>query len=234
MRKVRVLCVGVSPLMMDRMSDEVLESLDTGVRLQIKKDRPVEEKAEEKIYRNSEGRIGLSPDMLLAALVNSGRNVKIGKKQVSTAATTMLFDFFQLKSDFLILTNGRDGEEPAWVSDRRRGVSNQSKSPTAVCIVRPQFPEWAFEATFTFDEKTAGRDTMMKLFKEAGSSQGLGSFRPNRKGRYGMFVVQEWHEETLATTDTKILVTVDGTELEGGSLSEKATSSKKTATTEVA
>lgn len=101
MRSVRILCLGVQPLMMDRMSDEVLESLDTGVRLQLKKDRPVEEKAEEKIYRDKEGRIGLSPDMLLAALVNAGRNVKIGKKQISTATTTTLFDFFQLKSEFL-------------------------------------------------------------------------------------------------------------------------------------
>lgn len=210
MRKVRVVCVGVSPLMMDRMSPEVLDSLDTGVRLQIKKDRPVAEKAEEKIYRDKEGHIGLSPDMLLAALVNAGRKVKIGKTQVSTATTTTLFDFFQLKSDFLILANGRDQEAPIWVPDQRRGVSNQSKSPTAVCIVRPKFDEWAFEVTCTFDEKVAGRDTMMKLFKEAGSSQGVGSFRPNRKGRYGMFVVREWHEETLATTDTKMLVTVDG------------------------
>lgn len=78
-----------------------------------------------------------------------------------------------------------------------------------------------------YDEKKAGRDTVMKLFKEAGSSQGVGSFRPNKKGRYGMFQVIKWAETTLATTDTKVLVTVDGKDMEG--VSETRSDVKKTA-----
>lgn len=221
MRRVRIVVVGKTPLMMDRMSDEVLNSLDNGVRLQLVKDRPSEEKAEEKIYVDQDGKIGLSPDMLLAALVNGGRNVKMGKKQISTASTTTLFDFLTVESEFLILTNCRDAELPQWVVDKRRGVSNQSKSPTAVCIIRPKFNEWGFEVTIVYDEKKAGRDTIMKLFAEAGCSQGVGSFRPNKKGRYGMFRVSEWHEETLKIVDTTILVTLDGNEVEGGGSSEK-------------
>ncbi len=217
MRRARIVLVGKTPLMMDRMSDEVLDSLDSGVRLQLVKDRPSEEKAEEKIYVDQEGRIGLSADMLLAALVNGGRNVKMGKKQISTATTTTLFDFLTLESEFLILNNCRDAELPQWIVDKRRGVSNQSKSPTAVCIIRPKFNEWGFEATIVYDDKVAGRDTIMKLFKEAGSSQGVGSFRPNKKGRYGMFKVIEWHEETMKVADTKILVTLDGKVDEGSS-----------------
>ncbi len=221
MRKVRIVMVGKTPLMMDQMSEDVLNSLDTGVRIQIVKERPVEDKAAEKIYRDQDGRIGLSPDMLLAALVNGGRNVKMGKKQISTATTTTLFDLLSLESPFLFLTNGRDQDEPEWAPDKRRGVSNQSKSPTAVCIVRPKFNEWAFEAVITYDEKKAGRDTIQKLFKEAGSSQGVGSFRPNKKGRYGMFTVREWHEETLKVADDKIIMTLDGKDVDDSAPSEK-------------
>lgn len=212
MRRVRIVCVGMSPLMMDAMSDAVLNSLDRGVKLQIVKDRPLEAKAQEKIYLDKEGRIGLPADMLLSALVGAGRNVKVGKSQISTATSTKLFDYFQMESPFLLLTNGRDGESAEWVPDRRRGVSNQSKSPTAVAIVRPIFDEWGFEAIITYDDGKNGRDTIQKLFTEAGSTQGIGSFRPNRKGRYGMFRVIEWHEVTLPDVERKILVTLDGNE----------------------
>ena len=197
---------------MDRMSEEVLKSLDTGVRLQLQKDRPQEEKAKEKVYMNKEGKIALPAQMLIAALVSAGRNVKIGKKQVSTASTTTLFDFLTVTSQYLCLTNGRDEKEPQWVVDSRRGVSNASASPVAVCVVRPRCDEWSFEVEFTYDEKITGRDTILKLFANAGTSQGLGSFRPNKKGPYGMFRVLEWNDEAAASSDTSIKFVIDGAE----------------------
>ncbi len=212
MRKVRCVCVGISPLLMDRMSEEVLKSLDTGVRLQLQKDRPQEEKAKEKVYTDKDGKLALPAQMLIAALVTAGRNVKLGKKQVSTAQTTTLFDFLTVTSQHLYLTNGRDGKEPTWVPDSRRGVSNASASPVAVCVVRPRCDEWAFEVELTYDEKIAGRDSVLKLFANAGTSQGLGSFRPNKKGPYGMFRVIEWNDDAVASSDNTIKIVVDGKE----------------------
>lgn len=83
---------------MDPMTDATLESLRTGVRPQIQKDRPAVEVAREKICsENGDGSaIGLPSEMLFSCLVEAGRNVKNGKKQVSTAKTTTIPDFMSI------------------------------------------------------------------------------------------------------------------------------------------
>jgi hypothetical protein len=71
-----------------------------------------------------------------------------------------------------------------------------------VCVVRPRCDEWAFEVELTYDEKIAGRDTVMKLFANAGTSQ----------GPYGMFRVIEWNDDAVASSENSIKVVIDGKE----------------------
>lgn len=195
MRTVKVRCRGVSPLLMDRMTDETLEELRTGVRAQKSKDRPKRDVAREKIYReNGDGStIGFPQECLFSCLVAAGRNVKNGKKQISTAKTTTLPDFLTIREFFIPLTNinGKKDEEKYWEPDSRRG---RLQDGTAVCVVRPKFRNWEFEITIDYDEKKADKSVIRALFDNAGSAQGLGSFRPNCKGPFGRFEVVGWIE----------------------------------------
>lgn len=199
MKTFKISCAGISPLMMDPMSVATLESLATGVRIQVPKDRPKEVVAAEKIYRDENGRIALPAEMLFAALVGAGRNVKIGKKGISTAATTMLPDFLSIMDSFLPLTNipekvEAEEEKKFWTPDLRKGVGYNGKTPTAVAIIRPKFQNWTFEVTVRLDEKKVGKDTLETLFANAGSTQGLASFRPGKKGMFGRFEVTKIEE----------------------------------------
>ena len=194
MRTVKVKCVGVSPLLMDRMSDETLDELRTGVRAQKPRDRPLDDVAAEKIYReNGAGsRIGLPAEMLFSCLANAGRNVKNGKKQISTATTTTLPDILAIQNFFIPLTNvDPRKEKESWKADRRRGRLDNG---TAVCVVRPRFDQWEFEVEVEYDETKADESVVRSLFNNAGSAQGLGSFRPNCKGPFGRFKVTEWQQ----------------------------------------
>jgi hypothetical protein len=190
---------------MDRMSDETLEGLATGVRAPEQKDRPAEEKAAGKIYRDDGGKIALPAEMLTGALVFAGQKVKNGKKQISTAKSTTLFELLQVNNVWLPLTNGavdpasvvgnvaKSGDLP-WVVDKRKGMGYQGKTPTAVCVIRPKFPHWEFDCEIEYDEKRVKKETIQQLFDVAGSSEGLGSFRPNKKGPFGRFRVTKWEE----------------------------------------
>lgn len=202
MKTLKIRCTGISPLMMDRMSAATLQGLLDGVRPQIAKDRPVDVVAAEKIYRDPNGRIALPAEMLFAALVGAGRNVKVGKKGISTATTTSLPDFMSIEESHLPLTNipaNANGEEKNfWTADLRKGMGYNGKTPTAVAIVRPKFPNWEFAVTVKLDEKKVGEDTLKALFASAGSTQGLGSFRPNKKGMFGRFTVAEMKEVKAA------------------------------------
>jgi len=197
MHTAKVKCTGVSPILMDPMTDAVLEGLRTGVRPNISRDRPAVDVAREKIYHENgeKSSIGLPTEMLFASLVAAGRNVKNGTKQVSTVKTTTLPDFFSIQNYFLPFSNikKKGKKDESWRVDKRRGRLNDG---TAICIVRPRFDRWEFEVTVKYDEKKADKSIIKALFVNAGSAQGLGAFRPNCKGPFGRFKVTRWKDIT--------------------------------------
>lgn len=198
MKTIKVHCKGISPLLMDQMSEATLDGLaNPGMRPQVDKNRTFDLVAGEKIYRDPNGRIALPAEMLFSCLVGAGRNVKLGKKSVSTLGSTMLPDLLSIQDSHLPLTNIPEGingaEKEYWSVDKRRGVGYNGKTPTAVAIIRPKFVNWEFSVTVVHDAKV-NAEFVKGLFENAGSTQGLGSFRPNKKGMFGRFTVVEVEE----------------------------------------
>ncbi len=187
MIRVYAVCQGISPILMNRMTDETLDSLITGVRKPVQKDRPFEEVAEEKIYRDEQGNTGVPSENLFACLAEAGRSVKLGKKQISTASSTILPSFLSIEELFLPFI-----DDPEWVVDKRRGQSTNGANKVAVGIIRPKFLDWKFGVTLEIDESEASPDTVRELLAKAGKSIGLGDFRPAKKGPFGRFEVASW------------------------------------------
>lgn len=199
MRTVRVKCVFVSPVLFDRMTDETLEELQTGVRAKKPRDLSPREIAIVKVYRETyedkeaeteNGPIGMPQEMLFSCSVAGGRNVKNGKKQISTLKTTTLPDFMTIQEFFIPLTyQGKPVTDQNWIADRRRGRLDNG---VAICITRPKFPAGTeFEFTVEYDETKADESVIKALVTTSGSSQGIGSFRPNCKGPFGRFRIKD-------------------------------------------
>ena len=198
MKTSKMHCKGISPLLMDKMTEATLNGLaNPAMRPQIDKNRSFDLMAGDKIYRDPNGRIALPAEMLFSCLVGAGRNIKVGKKGVSTATTTMLPDLLSIQDSYLPLTNIPEGvngaEKDYWSVDKRRGVGYNGKTPTAVAVIRPKFVNWEFSVTVTHGDKVSA-DFVKELFLNAGSTQGLGSFRPNKKGMFGRFTVTKVEE----------------------------------------
>lgn len=186
MIEVKVECVGISPILMDCMDDATLEGLRTGVRPQVRKDVPAEEVAGKKLYKDENGEVGIPAQCLFAALVNAGRLVKNGKRQISAAGSTTLPSLMSIRETFMAFNGYADKK---WVVDKRRG---RLQDGTAICVVRPKFNKWGFDATIEIDEKAVDERTIQELFRVAGTAMGLGAYRPNCKGPYGRFKVSKW------------------------------------------
>ncbi len=184
--KVRVTCKGKSPMLMNPANEELLESLRSGVRKQINKDRSADEMASEKVIRNSKGEIGIPIEYLLACLKGGGRLVKNGKKQISTATSTTIFALMEFEEMFLPFKN----QEVEIKTDMRKG--KLPKDGTAVCIVRPRIEEWEFDVTVTINPDEIDSSVIRKLFEEAGAKVGIGDFRPSCNGSFGRFMVSNW------------------------------------------
>jgi hypothetical protein len=179
-------------MLMNPMTQKTLEELQTGVRGTVDKTIPAKNIAESRVIKDPEGgKIGIPIEYLLGCLVEAGRSVKNGKKQISTANTTTIFSFLDFgEQTFLPFKNHTE-----MVVDRRKGNLNNAGKTTAVCIIRPKFEKWSIklEAIITTEGDFAAKeDVVKKLFEAAGSQVGLGDFRPAKRGPFGRFKVSEW------------------------------------------
>ncbi|MAF13389.1 MAG: hypothetical protein CMI53_00645 [Parcubacteria group bacterium] len=199
---IEVTIKGSSPLLMNPLTDATLEGLRTGVHPPVKKDGPASDVARTRVYRAQnfvpvkEGDLGpvVMPSVnFLACLVEAGRSVKNGKKQISTASTTTLYSFLEILEPEFPLTdlqeeNTQDGE--GWITDCRRGVLAQNN--IAVCIVRPRFDIWSFRYTMTIDLGEIDEGKVAELITTAGKKVGLCDFRPAKRGHFGRFAITDW------------------------------------------
>lgn len=203
LKRISVTLKGVSGgLIQNRMTDEELMRLWTKDKApQMAPRTSMEEFAKEKIHYNPEGHPCVTHEMLLAALINAGVFIRMDKKrQLSTRDSTLLPGLLELEGEsWPLLKPGKDGEEAKWGFAPWRFEMRKGTNPNggeAVCIVRPIFPEWAIVVTVQIDIGELAEDTYRKLFDLAGKRIGLGDFRPARKGRFGMFIVECWRDIT--------------------------------------
>lgn len=183
---VAVRCKGTSSLVMNRASDELVLRgcvLPHGPAV-----RPLpREEAERKVYKvevDGKDRFYVPATALHTALVKAGEYVRYGKLQLSNARTTHLPEVMSLEDEFVFL------DTPGWQADLRT-----AKDPFAgeeICIVRPRFDVWGFKVTIKINAAKIEENKIRHLFDFAGQRIGLLSFRPEKGGMHGRFIVESW------------------------------------------
>ena len=178
---------GITPLMLDRFHNALLEARTEGTT-----NKPVEptptEQAEARLYRYPDGKPYLPANNLLRAIIDAGRFIKIGKRQLSTRDETIVTSFLSLVGmDYPIKS------KESWRVDAR-GIVNQANK-ARVMAYRPIFDDWSIEFTIDLDTKEGKPSTARELVDRAGRAIGIGVMRPSRKGAYGQFKVVRWAEK---------------------------------------
>lgn len=186
MRRILAVCQGISPYLMNPVTDDVLEQVRTGVHRTKDKTASVEDVAREKLCMDS-GALGFPAVNLCSSLVVAGRRVKIGKSQVSTATSTTLYGFLAVEEFFVPFTGN-----PRWLVDKRRGVNPNGGE--MVCLIRPRFDKWGFQVHLQLDETECDIGTAQNLLRISGSFVGLGDFRPGKRGPFGRFRISKWKD----------------------------------------
>jgi hypothetical protein len=195
--RVEVTCVGLTPMLQNRMSAETLEN----IRTKAKKPKSAgaagtpREEAAPKVYTLPDGGGCYVPtENLLSCLIAAGQYVRLdGKRQVSTAKATMLPAFLSLEDPVLPLLIPDTTNAAPWEVDIRAG--RNPNGGEAVCLCRPRFDRWQLTVTALVDTREVNIAIARELFDIAGKRIGLGDFRPQKKGMFGRFVVQRWAEQ---------------------------------------
>ncbi len=184
---IEVTVRGITPLILDRFHEGLLikgpKSSNSGEELSP------QDQAVGKLYTDDKGVPVFPADNLLSCVIDAGRFIKIGKRQLSTRDGTIVTSFLSL-TDMFLKIDSKEG----WRVDAR-GIVNQATKGRHVCY-RPIFDDWGFKFTLDIDEKECTEKTARELIDRAGKAIGIGVMRPSRKGRYGQFKVEHWRKIT--------------------------------------
>jgi len=180
---IDVTVAGITSLMVDKFTVDLLDkgpkSTNNGEEL------PPKEQAAMRLYVDNQGVPIWPVDNLLACIIDAGRYIKVGKRQLSTRDTTIVTSFLRITEEFLLIKS-----EKGWRVDAR-GVVNQATKGRHVAF-RPMFDDWRLSFTLDIDTKEVSEKVTRELIDRAGKAIGIGVMRPSRKGRYGMFKVELW------------------------------------------
>ena len=186
---VRATLAGVTPLLMNAMSNQQLLDLWNRTRKPKNAPRPSpREAADAAVHRMPDGKPHIPVAMLMSCLIGAGQFVRLdGKRQISTAKSTILPGLLTIEDRWLPVRPGK------WEVDMALG--RNPNGGDAVCIIRPRFDDWSFALTLSVDQSEIPLSTIRELVNIAGSRVGLGDFRPKCKGTFGRFHVTRWEIE---------------------------------------
>jgi len=182
---IEITVQGITPLMLDKFTNDLLDKgpKTTGGKQEL----PPKEQAEKKLYKDHKGTCIFPADNLLSCIIDAGRYIKVGKKQLSTRDTTIITSFLNIVEAFIPIKSIHN-----WRVDAR-GVVNQATKGRHVAY-RPLFDDWELTFTIDVDTNEASLNTVREIIDRAGKFIGIGVMRPARKGRYGQFKVIHWKQ----------------------------------------
>jgi hypothetical protein len=185
--EINIKLEGITPLICNRFSDEQAIIASGGSRgSSAAQDRGTPlEIATKKLYVDVDGGLCIPQPNLLRCLVDGGKFHKVGKSQVTTKESSMLFACL----DIVVATIPLEHRQP-WKVDTRAVVIPATKG--RILCHRPMFDDWSLNFAVELDTDLVGPGLFRRIVDDAGRRIGLGDFRPARKGPYGRFSVTLW------------------------------------------
>lgn len=185
---------GVTPLICNRFTDAAAEAASSGSRnSSAGQDRGTPlEIAQSKLYPSADGTRSVIPQPnLLRCLVEGGRFHKIGRGQVTTKSSSLLYACLDIEGAEIPIIH----KQP-WKVDTR--AVRIPATGGRILAHRPMFDDWRLEFTLRLETHICGVKLLRQIVDDAGSRIGLGDFRPATKGPYGKFSVTKWEALDLA------------------------------------
>lgn len=184
---------GTTPLICNRFTDAAAESATNGTRSSMATaDRGTpQDVCASKLYTGIDGAAMIPQPNLLRCLIEGGRFHKVGKSQVTTAKSSMLFACVDIEGAEVPIIH----KQP-WKVDTR--AVRIPSTGGRILAHRPMFDDWALSFVMDIDTDIMSPKLMRQIVDDAGKRIGLGDFRPATKGPYGRFVVTRWAEEAAA------------------------------------
>lgn len=184
MKIYNVTITGTTPLLMNRSSQLEIADKSKDVKREIREPNEI---AAAKLYKDGEENIYLPSTWFRGALVEAGKQKKMGGRGTSKATYSKIVGSSVSIEPFEILM-----KKPVWNTFTILAVNPTTKGRNA--LHRPQFKKWEVDMQVIFEEEQIESSVMKELFDIAGKMVGVGDWRPAKKGMFGKFQVTSWKE----------------------------------------
>jgi hypothetical protein len=180
MKTMKVVIKGETPLLFNKFTEA---EIDTPVK---KRAGAVKEKiVEDKLYLTDDKKVYTPSTHLVGAIVNAGKQYKIQGKGKSTYAkvvgSTVQIEPFQIVHKI-----------QKWDVFSISAVNPMTRG--RMMVKRPKMDEWKLEFNLTYDDEQIPEETMKNILDYAGTNVGIGDWRPDKKGRFGKFIVEKFED----------------------------------------
>jgi hypothetical protein len=183
--KIAVTIEGISPLLMNRFTEQNEVQVSGGTAVTFKGDRGTPRtQAEPKRYADKDGMLYIPGPNIFAAIIAAGSFHKAGKSKLTTMKSSLIPA--GLLVDDLVCPLGTS----EWEVDSR-SVVIPSTGGRVMCH-RPRVDRWSCTFTLDIDTSMFAPTLVRAIIDDAGKKIGLGDYRPARKGPFGRFVVRQW------------------------------------------
>jgi len=181
LRDLRVKIVGDSPLIVNRFKDSTIRDIadkQAGAASAGRKRKDPKADYEGSIYKHPEGGYGFPCSGFAKAAVSACTS--LGKSVISQ---TQARQAFRVMGD-MVKIQGKP--------QMREDVVKVGKFPNKVADLRyrAEFPEWSCTLTIKFNARVLTAAQIVNLFQLAGFAVGVGEWRPEKSGQFGMFHVE--------------------------------------------
>jgi hypothetical protein len=164
---------------------------DSGAEGAIEKGKrkfDAKEDAERAAYRLADGQLAIPGSHFRGALLNASKGIRPKGKKGSLKT---VFAHIVVDEDLIGLTDHAGRPIHDYEIDSQRAIIQRQ----GIIRSRPKIKFWRAAVTFNFESSILGSGAsglITMVLADAGNSQGVGDFRPNKGGPYGRFRVVDY------------------------------------------
>ena len=176
LKTIKVKLVGDTPLISHKWSEKAMKMM---LDKQMKKAKAGREAKnpkkdyEESLYKMSSGKYGFPAIAFKAAAVNACSHVDGITKVVARGAFHIPLELVEIKGK----------------PQMRKDVVRIDRGSTADIRFRGEFKKWSCEVPIVYNENVISDEQIANLLNTAGFAIGVGEWRPQKNGNFGMFHV---------------------------------------------
>lgn len=177
-KEIKVTIQGTSPLLFNRFIDASIEG-----KTKRKAGAEKEQDVEKKLYLTEQGKIYTPATHIIGTLINASKNFQIKGKGKSTYSK-LVGSSVEVKEEAIVHKNQK------WEKYSISAVNPMTRG--RMIVVRPRLNEWSLTFTLILKDEGISVETIKEILDYAGIYTGIGDWRPEKKGKFGKFMVTEF------------------------------------------